>query len=162
LNILKGRIENKTKEAALAAMFIALFIVTKTFRIQVTSVFALDFAGAILYTASTVVSWPYTLVFTLATLYQGSTIFAILAWFPGLQAAFFISKIVDRKWVKHIPVLGLLVSLPFAAATLHFGGIMDFRVWIAVCSVPSLFTCITVYIGGRLIWRVLEIFQVIE
>ena len=162
MKLLQGYVENRTKEAALAAIMLALFFVTRTYKITINPAFSIDFAGAVIYSAASVLSYPYTILFSLSTLYLGSNMVVTLAFFLGSQAVFFLSRVVGEKWVPHTVGVGQLVSLPSYGLLLHFLGLMDFRVYIIGCGIPALICAITAYIGGLLFWKTFRGLGVIE
>ena len=101
LKFLRGYIKNRTKEIVLATILLALFFMTRSFKIQlIPGIFLLDLSGVFIYTAAAVLSWYYTVVFSLATMYGGSNFVVGVAWFLGCQIVFFLSKYVR---VKRIP-----------------------------------------------------------
>ena len=155
--------KNKTKEAALAAVMLALFFVVRTFKIPVVpGVFLIDLSPTFVYTAAAILSWPYTLVFALSNLYLGSNIFPALAHIVGTQVVFFLSKTVPKKWIPHIIVTGPIVSIPTYGIILHVIGWMNFQVYLMACGIPAVLIIMTTYIGGLVMWRVLRSFDVID
>lgn len=153
--------KNRTKEAALAAMMVTLFFVSRTFSIPVGG-FLLDFSGAIIFTAASVLSWPYTLIFSLSTIYRGSNIFGVIFWFTGTQSVFLLTKLLNKKWSPHIPVFGQPGGVFFYAYAMQIAGFMDALVFFASYGIPLLISCVTTYFGGLLIWGVLRRFEVID
>lgn len=161
--LLSGRIENKTKEAALAATLLTLFFLVRSFKIPlVPGVFLLDFSGAVIYTAALIFSWPYTLIFSLSNVYLGSNLFGILGWFVGTQTVFFLSKIVNRKLVPHIMVSGAVAGPISYGLVMHAAGMMDFRVYLATCTIPALLHALATYVGGMVLWAALRRFEIVE
>jgi len=162
MKVLQGYVENRTKEAALAAMLIALFFVTRTYKVQVVPGFAgIDFSGAVIFTAASMLSWPYIFIFTLANIYNVSNIFLLAFVFSGSQVVFFLSKSVGEKWAPHIPAFGQIGGLPLYLFLMHVTGLIDFRVYLAVCAVPLAIYISTNYVGGLLIWKVVKGFGII-
>lgn len=162
MKLLEGYVKNRTKEAALAAMLMALFFVGRTFKIQILPFFLLDISGIIVFTAASVFSWPYTIIFSLVTLYQGSTIFMFPAFIIGTQVTFILSRLVGKKWAAHTPVFGDLTCCISNGIILHVVGILDFRAFIMISWSVILLYLITTYAGGRLIWAALRRFEIVD
>ena len=150
--ILRGYVENRTKETALAAMMLALFFVSRTFTIPLGLV-TIDFSGAIIMSAASALSWPFTIVFSLATFYLGSNVFGTMAFLVGTQIAFFTAKSVRRSLVPHTPGVGTLAGMLTYGLLLHSSGIMSFSVYVIALSIPIVFACVSTYLGGLLFWR---------
>jgi len=161
MKVLQGYVENRTKEAALATMLLALVFVSRTFKLPVPGPFFIDFTAAIFYTAASVLSWPYTLIFSLANFYGISNVFGVLAYFIGSQVVFFLSKTLGEKWVPHVVGIGQLVSLPSYGLLMHVSGLLDFRIFILGCGIPALINTLTAYFGGLMFWRVFRGFKII-
>ena len=154
--------ENRTKEAALAAMMLALFFVTRTYKIQlIPGAFLIDFSGAVIYSAASLLSWPYIFVFAFSTFYLGSNLFSGVAMFFGCQAVFFISKSVSEIRRQYTVVSGQIVGYPVYGLLMHFTGLIDFKTFLVVGAVPILVNSITTTVGGLLIWGVLRRFEIV-
>lgn len=163
MKVLQGYVENRTKEAALAAILLALYFVTKNTKIQVTPILGLDFSGAIILTSASILSWPYTILFSLLPLYLGSSpIFNIISFFVGTQTVFFLSKMVKKEWSQYTPILGQVTGFPTFGLLLHTTGMMDFRVFMVVQAIPILICCLTTFFGGLVIWKSLGRFNIFD
>lgn len=161
--ILQGRVENRTKEVALAAMMLALFFLVRSFKIPLTPVLGVDFSGAVILTAPLIFSWPYTLVFPLASLYNSAHPLCIVGWLVGTQTVFFLSRTKRKKWIPHGPLLlGAVVAPLGTGVAMHATGVMNFYVYLTVIAIPVVLYLIATYVGGIVIWTVLRRLKVVE
>lgn len=162
MKLLKGYVKNRTKEAALAAVLLALFFVVRTYKMTIIpGVLILDFSAAVIYSAVSILSWPYTLVFSLSTLYGGSNVFACVAFIVGSQVVFFLSKLAKEEWVSHTPVFGQ-VSILVYGLLLHFTGGMNLGVFFTLFALPLTVSLFTTYFGGLMFWKIIRRFGVID
>ncbi len=121
----------------------------------------LDFTAAFIYTSPTILSWPYTIIFALQNFYGGSNVFGVFAWFLGQQVIFFLSKIVNKKRVHHLPVFGF-TSVPVYAVCLDISGLMDFRAFMIATIIPLSINIISTYIVGRVLWVIFRRIKLVE
>ncbi len=159
---LQGYVENRTKEAALAAIMMALFFVARTYKIQVLPFFLLDLTGSFIFTSASLFSWPYTLIFSGITFYQASNPIAVVAYLVGTQTIFSLTKIFDPKWSKYLPFTGEVTGWLAYGVLLKYAGTMAFRPYLVLTAFPQLICTVTTYAGGLLIWRWLRRFGFFE
>lgn len=159
--LLSGYIPNRTKEAVLASIMLALFFVARTYKIQVIpGLFLFDFSFIFMYTSASLFSWPYTLLFSMSSVYLASIpLLGGFCNFLGIQAVYFISRKVGLSYGL---VLGHLTGLSSYGVALHLLGLMDFRVYLLACGVPALICVLSTYVGGRVIWSVLRRLGAVE
>jgi len=162
--ILRGRIEKGSQEVALAAIMLALFFVFRTCRVVVIpGVLMVDLSAIPIYTAATFLSWYYTPLFAVSTLYGGSNPLPVFTWFFGMQVVFFTSKIVPEKWVPYLPALGNISSAPVYAVLLHVSGLMPLSIYLVTgFPVALTFYSATAFLGGLAIWKTLRRLGVLE
>lgn len=162
MKLLQGYVENRTKEAALAAIMLALFFVARTFKIQVSPAFGFDFAASVIFSAASVLSWPYTVLFSLSVLYRGTTPFTVLSFFAGTQATFFLRKVVKDEWAHHTVTFGTVVAAPGYGVILHLLGLMNIRTYFIVSGIPVLLAIAATYVGGGAIWLAFRRFGIVD
>ena len=160
--LFSGRIKNKTKEVALAAIFMALFFVTRNFKIQVTPVFAVTLSSIWVNTAASLFSWGWTVAFPLATIYGGSTIYAFLSWFVGTQVVFFLSKIVTtispNRTMPYVcaVLIGELAGWIAYGAILGIVGLSDLRGYFISTAVGEVLYVVSAFVGSLAIWKIVR------
>jgi len=162
MKLLEGHVKNRTKEAALAAMFIALFFVTRTFKIQVLPFYLLDLGGIFLFTPVLILSWQYTILLSLAGLYGGSTIVSVSAWLTGTQVIFFLSKLVGKKYAVLTIIPGELVAWLTYGLALQAIGMMNLKFYIITTALPELAVLIVTTTGVWFTLNILRRFEVID
>jgi len=162
MKLLEGYVENRTQEAALAAMMLALFFVTRTFKIQISPAFGFDFVPAVIFSASTILSWPYTVLFSLSVLYKGTTPLTVLSFFIGTQVAFFLRKAFKDEWAHHAVTIAGIISAPSYGVILHLAGMMDIRAFFAVATVSILISNIATAVGGKIFWVAFRRFNIVD
>lgn len=163
MKLLEGYVKNRTKEASLAAMMIALYFVTKPYKLQVVpGVMALDLSGTIILTSASIFSWPYTLVFSFMHLYMGSSPFAVISWLVATNTVFFLSKMVKKEWRQYTPIFGQITGFPAMGLVLHLAGVMNFRVYAVTMPLPILVASLGTFIGGLFVWKLLRRFNILD
>jgi len=162
VKLLEGYMENRTKEAALAAIMLALFFVTRNFKIQITPIIGFGLSAIWINTAASIFSWPYTVVFSLSTLYGGSSILALPSWFVGTQITFFLSKLVRRKWAKYTPVFGEIAGTLTYVLILGYLGTINPIVFLATIAVGQVVACSVAFAGSLVIWKTIRMLGIIE
>ena len=159
--ILQGHIENRTKEVALVAVMLALFFIARNLKIQVTPHVGFSFAPIIIQVTAAIVSWPYTILLSFAPLYRGSSPLAVIGWFAGTQATFFLTKLV-RKRSPLIPVIGDLVVWVVYGMVFQIVGLMGLGVFLTSSIVPQILCTVSILVGAPLVWKSLEVLNCID
>ena len=100
--ILKGYVNNTTKELALVAIFCALFVIGRQFRITIAPQVHLRVAAVFLYIAATAISWKYTWVMSFVAFVSSTAVDPIkgtIGITVGIQIVYFLSRRL-RGWKK--------------------------------------------------------------
>lgn len=160
-SILSGYIKNRTKEATLAALMLALFFVARNFSVQVHPLLRIDFTAPILFTAAAIFSWPYTIVFAVSTLYLG-TGFSVVAWLFGNQTMYFLSRLVGKKYAVHMLIPADVASWLGYGLALWATSVMNPSQYISISIIPEIICAIMTYTSGLLIWGIFRKLGIIE
>lgn len=161
MKLLEGYVKNRTKEASIAAVYMALFFVFRTFNVPIPF-FHWSLALTPVFAAASFLSWPYTIVFSLATNYGASTPFACIAIFIGSQFIFFTSKLVGKNRAQHITLVGHATSYLAYGLILQYLGMADARIWLVMYAVPESIEWVSGYIGTQITWKYLREFGLVD
>lgn len=162
--IFKGYVKNRTQEVALAVIFLALFFWARNFKIQFTPYYNADLLSSVFVnTAASLFSWPYSVLFPLATLYGTSNPLGFLGWFAGTQVTFFLAKLVGKKWAQYTPGIGEIAGWVGYGLILQIFGMIDVRTYLIATAIPGeLYQIPVVFIGAPIIWKLLRRLGVID
>ncbi len=156
VKILKGYVENRTKEAALAAMFLALFLVNRYIRIEFF-LLSLNFAWAFGHTAIIILSWPYSFLFSLGSTITSSTpLKSLIATLPACQVTFFSSKLLKGKWRILSAAFGSLTGNFISAYYLYLVGKVPLEIGLPISFVKACLSILPVLVLAPSIYKMLE------
>jgi len=162
MKMLEGYVKNRTKETALAAILIALFFVVRSFKIMLTPVFGVGLGATIIFAATSILSWPYTIVFSFASSYRSATIFTGLAYLAGTQVVFFLSKAVGMKRARYVPVVGDIIAIAVYGWLISVAGLQNMWIFLVGLGIVFIIDFVVVCLGGLLFWKLFTRFGIVE
>jgi len=162
MKLLEGYVENRTLEAALAAMLGALCVVGRSIKVPIYGVCMMDFGTTFWVVSILVLSYPYVWMFSiLLSLTSTIPTPAMLVFLFALNTAYFIRRIagLKSKWV--IPLLPYAVTLGDIIFLLYGLKLLPFEVYIGPALFQATLGVIQVIIMVPIIMTSLEKFGVV-
>ncbi len=164
MKILKGYVENRTKEAALATIMAALVVVFRQFQIPLVPGVVISFMGLFLYLPSVILSWPYTwLIPVVASVTAPRPLFSFIAVSIGCQAAYFSSRLLPkRSFYKVLPfVLGAYIANIVGVIIYHYAEILHFTLGFPLLMVKGTVSALVAVVLAPPVFKVLEVLGVV-
>jgi len=156
MKLLEGYVENRTKEIALAAIFAALFFVTRQIKIDIFPTVSIRICAIFAYVPVMFLSWQYTWIVPIIAAFTspepvGSTI--------GLSAAIQVSYFSSRLLKKYRTISVILSSFTANLTALFIRasmGLFPFHVALPLYLFKATTLSLTAIVLVPPIWRILE------
>jgi len=165
VKLLEGYVENRTKEAALAAVLAALLVVFRPIQILVVPGVVISFLGLFLYLPSILFSWSYTwLIPVVAAVTAPRPVFSFIAVSIGCQVAYFSSRLVPRRgFFKVLPfVLGAYIANIVGVIIYHYAGILHYNIGFPLLMVKGTVSALVAVLLAPPVFKVLEVIGVVN
>ena len=159
--ILKGYVNNTTKELALVAIFCALFVIGRQFRITIAPGVHLRVAAPFLYIAATMVSWRYTWVMSFVAFITSTSVNPIkplIGITMGIQIVYFLSRCLHGRKKVLALIIATYPSNIISSIIVDVFLLNLFSFWVAVTiAIPkATVTAISSSLLASPIWIALE------
>lgn len=100
MKLLEGYVKNRTREAALAAVFGALFLIVRTIRVPILPpLIIVDFSICFWSSAVLFLSYFYLWVFALLMSITSTLPPSIIGTLVGMHIIYFLNKLIGRKGI---------------------------------------------------------------
>lgn len=153
----RGHIRSTVIEITVTAVFAALVVVTRTFKVPILPpIVVADLAGALAYTPSSLISFPMSLVFVvLNTASAPNPFLAFFPWIVSIPLVNLTSKVVGR-YAMWTPLLGPYVGITIFSIVIQLTGGLPIMVTFPAAAIRATANFLTIIVLSPVVWKTLE------
>lgn len=157
LGWLRGPLRSAVVEITVTAVFSALVVVTRTFKIPILPPLVVaDLAGAFAYIPSALISFPLTFVFiTLNTVTAPVPFLAFFPWVVSIPLVNLAANVI-RRYAMWAPLLGPYTGITVYSLLIHILGLRQFYEIFSLLAVRATANFLTIIVLSPIIWKTFE------
>jgi len=154
---LRSRIRLLVVEIAVTALFSALVVVTRAFKVPLLPPLVVgDLAGAFSYIPSSLISFPMSFVFiVLNTVTAPNPFLAFFAWIVSIPLVNLASKLTKR-FAMWTPLLGPYVGITVFSFVIQIFVGTPFSVTFAAAAIRATANFLTIIVLSPVVWKTFE------
>lgn len=153
----RGYIASPILEIGVTAVFGALAGISRMFQIPLLPpLVVLDLAGAFAYIPSSLVSFPYVLVFILVnTMTAPNPALAVASWILSIPLVNMVSKL-SRRYAVWAPLVGPYAGISTYVIVLWATGALSPTISVPTLFVRASFNMVTIVVLSPVVWKTFE------
>jgi hypothetical protein len=157
LGWLRGPLRSAVVEITVTAVFSALVVVTRAFKVPILPpIVVADLAGAFSYTPSSLISFPYCLVFVaLNTMTAPNPFLAFFPWVVSIPLVNLTSKIAGQ-YAMWTPLLGPYTGISIFVVVIQLAGGLPITVTFPAAVIRATANFITIIVLSPVIWKTFD------